>query len=110
VNNICKVPINIEMEKIMTKFIKIPVEEVEAITFDEFVEYGKNNGGNIVHGMPWSFNYNGYPVTHEHNECYLIPTHKGTLRFTPQDMLLTLGDGEVYPCNIGLFNRIYIKV
>jgi hypothetical protein len=26
---------------------------VEAITFDELVKYGKENGGNIVNGMPW---------------------------------------------------------
>lgn len=30
---------------------------IEAITFDEFIEYGKANGGNIVNGMPWSFKY-----------------------------------------------------
>lgn len=64
---------------------------IEAITFEEFVEYGRNNGAsaNIVNGMPWSFKYNGHPVTHENDECYLIPTLEGTHNFTPQDMLIT---------------------
>ena len=36
------------------KYRKKPVV-IEAITFDELVEYGKAHGGNIVDGMPWSF-------------------------------------------------------
>jgi len=43
----------------MAKFTKKPVE-IEAITFDELVAYGKANGGNMVNGMPWSFEYNGH--------------------------------------------------
>ena len=54
--------------------------------------------------MPWSFKYNGHPVTHENNECYLIPTLEGTHNFTPQDMLITGVNGEIYPCK-----RIYLK-
>lgn len=57
----------------MPKFRKKPVV-VEAITFQEFIEHGRANGGNIVGGMPWSFKYNGHPVTHETDERYLIPT------------------------------------
>lgn len=75
-----------------------------AITFEKFVEYGKNNGGNIVNGMPWSFNYNGHPVTHENDECYLIPTSNGVHRFTPQDVLIVGVNGEVYPCRVDGLN------
>ena len=88
------------------KYRKKPVV-IEAITFEEFVEYGKNNGGNIVNGMPWSFNYNGHPVTHENDECYLIPTLEGTLNLTPQDMLITGVNGEIYPCKIDIFEKTY---
>jgi hypothetical protein len=80
---------------------------IEAITFDEFVEYGKSNGGNIVDGMPWSFSYNGHPVTHENDQCYLIPTLEGTLRFTPEDMLITGVQGEIYPCKKEIFEATY---
>ena len=91
------------------KYRKKPViiEAIEAITFWEFVEYGKSIGGNIVNGMPWSFNYNGHPVTHENDECYLIPTLEGKLNLTPQDMLITGVNGEIYPCKIDIFEKTY---
>jgi acyl carrier protein len=91
------------------KYRKKPVV-IEAITFDEFIEYGKNNGANIVNGMPWSFKYNGHPVTHENNECYLIPTLEGTHHFTPQDMLITGVKGEIYPCKIDIFVATYEEI
>jgi hypothetical protein len=90
----------------MSKYRKKPVV-IEAITFDEFVEHGKQNGGNIVNGMPWSFEYNGHPVTHENDECYLIPTLEGTHNFTPQDMLITGVNGEIYPCKKDIFEKTY---
>jgi hypothetical protein len=93
----------------MPKFRKKPVV-IEAITFQEFIEYGRSNGANIVGGMPWSFNYNGHPVTHENDECYLIPTLEGTHNFTPQDMLITGVNGEIYPCKIDIFEKTYEAV
>lgn len=69
--------------------------EITAITFEEFVEYGKNNGGNIVNGMPRFFTYKGYPVTHEDDNCYLIclPRYPHSLRFERDDILLTATKG-----------------
>lgn len=93
----------------MAKFRKKPVI-IEAITFEEFIEYGKNNGGNIVNGMPWSFNYNGHPVTHENDQCYIIPTLEGNHYFTPQDMLITGVQGEIYPCKKDIFEATYERV
>lgn len=93
----------------MSKYRKKPVV-IEAITFDEFVEYGKTHGANIVNGMPWSFNYNGHPVTHENDKCYLIPTLEGTHNFTPDDMLITGVQGEIYPCKIDIFEATYERV
>lgn len=90
----------------MSKYKKKPVI-IEAITFEEFVEYGKKNSTNIVNSMPWSFIYNGHPITHENDECYLIPTLEGTYKFTPQDMLITGIHGEIYPCKIDIFEKTY---
>jgi len=54
----------------MPKFRKKPVV-IEAITFEEFVQHGKDyEGSNIVNGYPWSFKYNNHPITHENDECY----------------------------------------
>jgi hypothetical protein len=55
----------------MAKYRKKPVV-IEAITFEEFIEYGKNNGGNIVNGFPWSFKYNGHPVTQRLKEYTIL--------------------------------------
>ena len=92
----------------MAKYRKKPVI-IEAITFDEFVEYGKKNGGNIVDGMPWSFEYNGHAVTHETDDCYIIPTREGEMKFTKDDMLITGVNGEIYPCKIDIFEKTYEK-
>lgn len=70
----------------------------QVITFEEFVEYGKQNSNNIVNGVPWSFEYNGYQVTHENDECYLIVTPEEVLRFTPGDLLIVGVTGEIYTC------------
>ncbi len=92
----------------MAKFRKVPVE-IEAISFDELVQYGKDNSGTI-NGMPWSFEYKGHSVTHENNECYLIPTLEGTHNMTPKDMLITGVKGEIYPCKIDIFEATYEPV
>jgi hypothetical protein len=87
-------------------FRKKPVT-VEAITFEQLVQHGRDNGGNIVDGMPWSFEYKGHPITHENDQCYLIPTKEGTMRFTPDDMLITGVQGEIYPCKRDIFAATY---
>jgi len=93
----------------MAKFRKKPVV-IEAITFNEFIEYGKTHGANIENGMPWSFEYNGHPVTHENDKCYLIPTLEGPYNFTPDDVLITGVKGEIYPCKIDIFKATYEPV
>lgn len=90
----------------MGMFRKKPVV-IEAITFDELVDYGCSSGANIVNGMPWSFNYQGQPITHENDNCYLIPTLEGTMRFDRGDMLITGVKGEIYPCKIDIFEATY---
>lgn len=93
----------------MGLFRKKPVE-VEAITFEEFIVYGLKHSKNIVEGMPWSFEYKGHPVTHENNERYLIPTLEGTHNLTPNDMLITGVNGEIYPCRKDIFEKTYERV
>jgi len=95
----------------MAKFRKKPVV-IEAITFDEFIEYGKTEvkPEHLNNGMPWSFDYEGYAITHENDECYLIPTLEGIHNMTPKDMLITGVSGEIYPCKTDIFNLTYESV
>ncbi len=91
----------------MPLFRKKPVV-IEAITFDQLVEYGKANcGANILAGMPWSFHYAGHPITHENDDCYLIPTLEGTMKMGRTDMLITGVKGEIYPCKADIFAATY---
>lgn len=91
----------------MAKYRKKPIV-IEAVTFDEFVEYGRNvQGAHIVNGMPWSFSYNGHPITNENDKRYLIPTLEGIMNFTPEDMLITGVNGEIYPCKLDIFEKTY---
>lgn len=91
------------------KYRKKPIV-IEAITFDELVEYGKSGSANIVNSMPWSFDYKGHPITHENDDCYLIPTLEGTMRFDRGDMLITGIKGEIYPCKFDIFEATYEPV
>jgi len=93
----------------MGQFRKKPVV-IEAITFDELVQHGRDNGANIVNDMPWSFSYKGHAITHENDQCYLIPTLEGTMKFTPDDMLITGVNGEIYPCKNDIFQKTYEAV
>jgi hypothetical protein len=95
----------------MAKFRKKPVE-IEAITWNELVEHGKTEVGDkaLINGMPWSFEYGGHPITHENDECFLIPTLEGIHNMTPKDMLITGVNGEIYPCKLDIFEKTYEAV
>lgn len=83
---------------------------VEAHTFREFVQYGRDSGAAIVNGMPWHFVYKGYPVTHEHDQCYLIlRTNAHTLHFTPDDMIY-IKDGTICIISAQMFHSLYEPV
>lgn len=97
---------------------------VEAITFDELVKYGLEKCQVQAKGMPWSFDYITYdytdgkwppivlkhPITHENDDCYLIPTLEGTMKFNRGDMLITGVKGEIYPCKLDIFEATYEAV
>lgn len=90
----------------MAQFRKKPVV-IEAITFDELVAHGLASGANVVNGMPWSFKYKGQPISHENDDCYLIPTLEGTMKMGRKDMLITGVAGEIYPCKPDIFDATY---
>lgn len=91
------------------KFRKKPVV-IEAFTFDELVQHGRDNGANIVNGMPWSWKFRGHPITHENDDCYLIPTLEGMMKMGRSDMLIVGVKGEIYPCKPDIFAATYEKV
>lgn len=88
------------------KFRKKPVV-IEAFTFDELVQHGRDNGANIVNGMPWSFQFRGRPISHENDDCYLIPTLEGPMKMGRDDMLIVGVQGEIYPCKRDIFALTY---
>ena len=90
----------------MSQFRKKPVV-ITAITFDQLVAHGIASGGNVVNGMPWSFTYNGHAITHENDDCYIIPTLEGSMKMGRDDMLITGVKGEIYPCKRDIFNATY---
>jgi hypothetical protein len=90
------------------KFRKKPVV-IEAITFDELVTHGiaAVPAAHIVNGMPWAFTYAGHHISHENDDCYLIPTLEGTMKMGRGDMLITGVKGEIYPCKKDIFEATY---
>lgn len=80
---------------------------IEAITFDELVAHGIASGAGCHNGMPWSFSYAGHPITHENDDCYLIPTLEGTMKMGRGDMLVTGLKGEIYPVKADIFVMKY---
>jgi len=93
----------------MKIYKKKPVE-VEVWTFEEFVEYGKANCRRSVMGMPWAFKFQGHQITHENDNCYLMPTLEGFYNFTPNDVLIIGVKGEIYPCKKDVFAMTYEEV
>ena len=91
----------------MSQFRKKPVV-IEAITWQEFIYYGATHATSFgPNGIPWSFNYNGHPITHERDDAYVIPTLEGAHFMTPDDMLITGVAGEIYPCKRDIFDQTY---
>lgn len=82
---------------------------VEAITFDELVEHGRTQvPPHALHnGIPWHFTYAGHVVTHENDDCYLIPTPGGTMRFERGDMLVNRVGGSLHPWKHEAFFAFY---
>lgn len=69
-----------------------------SFTFEEFIQHGRDNGANIVNGMPWSWTFHGRAVSHENDQCYLIAVLSGgeSMRFTPHDVLVVGDNGFIF--------------
>ena len=85
--------------------------DVQYISFEDFVKYGAEKApSDAVHhgGFAWSFEFEGNPVTHENDSCYLVPTKHGIVTFVNDgSMLMIQPDGEIYPCDKDTFERTY---
>lgn len=96
----------------MRKYL-IKQSEIEAMTFDELVEHGKRvyreNGQELVNGMPWSFEVNGYPVTHENDKCYIVNSLFSSAHMTP-DFVLGFEGRSVRLIKKSLFEEMYTEV
>lgn len=64
-------------------------------TFDQFVQHGRDNGGNIVNGIPWSWKFHGHAVTNHTETCYLLLTSFGDIKVQPGDVVTVGSDGGV---------------
>lgn len=72
----------------MAKFKMKPMI-LEAVSFDELMEYGRNHTTNVYNNMPWSFDFMGHAVTHETDDCYFIATKdEEDIVFTRNKMLI----------------------
>ena len=75
---------------------------VEALSFDELIQYGLTQTDNVYNNMPWSFEYMGVPITHETDDCYIIG---GYTEFTKNQMLV-VKDGELQIVDVDAFEII----
>jgi hypothetical protein len=94
----------------VAKYIKKPVV-IEAYTWAEMLQLGRRwcteNGHALINSMPWHFEVNGYPLTHEDDARYTICTLEGDMTMTPEDMLIVGIKGEIYPCKRDIFEASY---
>lgn len=97
------------MEQHLYRWVKasdVGLPPIEIVTFEKLVEYGKNNGANIVNNMPWSFEYKGRPVTHENDEKYLVGVMSATCT---KDNPVVLFNNETFNYweNVGRLNVLH---
>lgn len=93
------------------KATKKPVT-IEFYTWEEVVEMGKQANTESIHGegenaRAWNFMFRDVQITHENDECYIIPTLEGNHHFTPNDVLIVGVKGEIYPCKKDIFEMSY---
>lgn len=57
------------------------------VKFDELLAHGRSvvPESQWVNGMPWAFQYDGFPVTHENDNCYLVCTPTETIRVNREE-------------------------
>jgi len=90
------------------KYRNKPVE-VEAFTFEDVLAEGRKNSTYSVNGVPWSFAFKGYPVTHERDDCYLIRMGKKT-SVLDENQILVLSLGDAFVCSKEDFAEAYERI
>ena len=94
----------------MARYNSLTVQ-VEAVTFDQLVQFGLDNGANVQNGMPWSFIWQDHAITHENDDLYLIPRVSGTgdLKIGRGDILFdAAGIAHVLPRET--FRALFLEV
>ncbi len=92
----------------MARYVIKRTAPIEALSFDEFVEYGKNQSGvNINDGMPWSFDYKGFSVTHENDEKYII---NRIINFNKDQIIILDEGGQISIMDSIDFENSYSKL
>lgn len=86
---------------------KSRIHTITAVTFNELVEYGRKSGTPIVNGMPWSFTYEGFNITHENDQCYLVPSLSGHYKMSPNDVLIVGSHYIPFVCSKKWFDENY---
>lgn len=87
-----------------------------AITFEQLVQHGiaqcinEGRDSSIINGRPWSFSYKGYPISHESDDCYVIPTRVGGSLMGPDDLLVIDEKGGIEVCKRGEFEAAHEPV
>jgi hypothetical protein len=96
--------------KVSNKY-RIKLVEVEAYTFQEIIKEGVKSGANMVNGMPWSFSFKGYQVTHERDDLYMIQLGGvGSLRYLTPNSMLVIGTDCTYVTGQKIFESTYEPV
>lgn len=61
-------------------------------------------------GMPWSFKYGYHQVTHENDNCYIVPTLEGMKNFNRGEMIVVDESGNLSICTQEVFSSTYEPV
>lgn len=86
-------------------------ETVEAVGFEELVQIGLDTpGANIVNGVPWSFQFQGWHFTHETDDLYLFNIAGETAKFRRGDYLATDVTGALWLMSAETINNHYEPV
>lgn len=79
---------------------------LEAISFQEFIDYGKQHTDNIYNDRPWSFDFLDYVVTHETDSSYLISAKEGEPILFTENQMLIIENNNIIPMDLDHFNQM----
>lgn len=91
----------------MSKYNLKPMT-VEAITYNELLEYGKKVKIDSIENGYWTFKYNGCLAMYM-NHNIIIYTPEGTIYFIDEQVLVTYPSGKMKKYEIQDFNDLYEK-